>query len=496
MVNVPTKDHRFTINGHTTSNNNTEREDDEDVQQPPRLFDFIPCRVVLYLLSWSGFLVSFVMRNDINIAIVEMVVQPNAPAKEDQFDWSFSVRSIILGAFYWWYVVAQVAGGVATQRFGTKAVFGWSQLATAVCSLLIPTAARIHFGWLVALRSIQGFASGLTWPAMYAVVGYWIPPAERSRFMSSFQGFSIGIGLTYPLCGWIIAHWSWPPVFYTTGTIGVAWCIVWWYLAFNRPSDHPRITIAERTMIEEAVADDIRGGYGMSPRWRAIFTSIPAWSIAITTFGRIWLHYMFIMFGPVYMNDVLGFDIETNGILSGAPFLCSYLSAVIFCAIADWLVAHSVSLLLVRKIFTAVSQVLPGILIFCIAWSHNQIVVLIMWFVAVSCITAGYAGAMANIIDIAPNLAGPVLAFAQTIHMSASFIAPIAASAIVTDSRDTSQWMVAFGLATAVSIVTYLPYLAKAQAQPQPWNFKEDSTKTKDDDDATAPLQDMTNHVA
>lgn len=29
---------------------------------------------------------------------------------------------------------------------------------------------------------------GLTWPAMYAIVGYWIPPHERSRFMSSFQG--------------------------------------------------------------------------------------------------------------------------------------------------------------------------------------------------------------------------------------------------------------------------------------------------------------------
>jgi len=29
---------------------------------------------------------------------------------------------------------------------------------------------------------------GLTWPAMYAVIGHWIPPVERSRFMSSFQG--------------------------------------------------------------------------------------------------------------------------------------------------------------------------------------------------------------------------------------------------------------------------------------------------------------------
>ena len=35
-------------------------------------FSNVPARVVLYFLSWSGFLVSFMMRNDINFAIVVM----------------------------------------------------------------------------------------------------------------------------------------------------------------------------------------------------------------------------------------------------------------------------------------------------------------------------------------------------------------------------------------------------------------------------------------
>lgn len=35
-------------------------------------FSNVPARVVLYFLSWSGFLVSFMMRNDINLAIVVM----------------------------------------------------------------------------------------------------------------------------------------------------------------------------------------------------------------------------------------------------------------------------------------------------------------------------------------------------------------------------------------------------------------------------------------
>lgn len=37
----------------------------------------VPARLVLYFLSWSGFLVSFMMRNDINFALVVMVKTNN-----------------------------------------------------------------------------------------------------------------------------------------------------------------------------------------------------------------------------------------------------------------------------------------------------------------------------------------------------------------------------------------------------------------------------------
>lgn len=40
-------------------------------------FSNVPARLVLYFLSWSGFLVSFMMRNDINFAIVVMVRSNN-----------------------------------------------------------------------------------------------------------------------------------------------------------------------------------------------------------------------------------------------------------------------------------------------------------------------------------------------------------------------------------------------------------------------------------
>lgn len=88
-------------------------------------------------------------------------VSPSAlfQGEEGEFDWDARTQSAILGSFYWCYVLSQVMGGLLTQRFGTKVVFGLSQLATAACSLLIPTAAEVHYSLLIALRSVQGVAS-------------------------------------------------------------------------------------------------------------------------------------------------------------------------------------------------------------------------------------------------------------------------------------------------------------------------------------------------
>lgn len=85
--------------------------------------------------------------------------------------------------------------------------------------------------------------------------------------------------------------------------------------------------------------------------------------------------------------------------------------------------------------FFDLAQVVPGLLLVIIGYLGCDLIsAMILWFIAVTLVTAAYAGAMASIVDIAPNLAGPVLAFAQTIHMTASFVAPQVAGAITSDS--------------------------------------------------------------
>jgi Major Facilitator Superfamily len=250
---------------------------------------------------------------------------------------------------------------------------------------------------------------------------------------------------------------------------------MWYFLAFNTPSSHPRISPQELEYIELNVSSEIKENQGMKVPWKRIFTSLAAWSIGVTTFGRIWVHYTFIMQGPSYMKNILNFDIQSNGVMSGLQFLASYLSSVVFCYVADVLVKHKIlSLTNVRKLMTASSQIIPGLLVVLVGYLGTQIVrVLIIWSVAVTMITASYAGAMAVIVDIAPNLAGPVLAFAQTIHMSASFLSPMVNGIILTDQKNLVQWQHCFLLSSVVAIVTYFMFQVYGTVDVQPWNYPE-----------------------
>lgn len=123
---------------------------------------------------------------------------------------------------------------------------------------------------------------------------------------------------------------------------------------------------------------------------------------------------------------------------------------------------------------TASSQIIPGVLVVLVGYLGTEVImVLVIWSIAVTMITASYAGAMANIVDLAPNLAGPVLAFCQTIHMSASFLSPLINGIILRDVTNQSQWQNCFLLSSVVAITTYISFQIYGTAEVQSWNYPE-----------------------
>ena len=78
---------------------------------------------------------------------------------QGSFDWSQTDQSLVLGSFFYGYVVSQLLGGFVIGKFGAKWVFGVGTLVDAVLALLSPVVAKsLGTSGYVFLRIIQGLS--------------------------------------------------------------------------------------------------------------------------------------------------------------------------------------------------------------------------------------------------------------------------------------------------------------------------------------------------
>ena len=70
--------------------------------------------------------------------------------------WDKPLQGLVLGSFFWGYIVTQMPGGWLASRFGGKRVFGWFMFLSSVATLLSPVAARNSPYFLIVLRVIVG----------------------------------------------------------------------------------------------------------------------------------------------------------------------------------------------------------------------------------------------------------------------------------------------------------------------------------------------------
>lgn len=72
-----------------------------------------------------------------------------------------------------------------------------------------------------------------------------------------FTGTSVGTTLTFYFSGLLMAILDWQYVFYATGGITLTWYAFWWYLVYDTPAQHPRISNAEQKYLERAIGDSV-----------------------------------------------------------------------------------------------------------------------------------------------------------------------------------------------------------------------------------------------
>ena len=154
-----------------------------------------PYRYCILIMMFIGTFVAYVLRVNMNIAIVTMTDIPkeicsNTTAEKliyngkTRFCWSSNQQALVLGSFFYGYIVLQIPAGALTEKFGSKWLLTVMLGITSVLGFLTPWAANQGATFLVSLRVIQGLCEGVTYPSLPPLIKRSV---VKGAFSSNFS---------------------------------------------------------------------------------------------------------------------------------------------------------------------------------------------------------------------------------------------------------------------------------------------------------------------
>ncbi|XP_050993391.1 sialin [Labeo rohita] len=466
-------------------------------------------RCNLAVMMFFGFAVVYGLRVNLSVAMVAMVngtsdqspsnsnvsnecpVPPHTLDNNSQsleqpdgiprYPWDSKTQGMLLSGFFFGYLFTQIPGGYLSGRFGGSLFLGGGVLGTAVLTLLTPLSAKLGAKWLFALRALEGFGEGVTFPAMMAMWARWAPPLERARLMTfSGAGSSFGAFVALPLTGFICHSLGWPAVFYSCGGVGFLWAVFWFIFVSDEPRTHPRISDREKYYIINSI-----GSQGTAHGWSvpilSMMLSVPLWAIIIPQMCSNWSYYTLLTSLPTYMDTVLHFDLRQNSFLSSLPYLAGWLFSVGSGVLADNLLERELlSVTAVRKIFTFLGLFLPAVCLLAVGFTGCSSVLAVS-LLTLSSALGGFsaAGVYINQIDIAPRYAGTLLGITNTFGTIPGVLAPIAVGYLTKDHSVTG-WRNVFWLSAGISAFGAIFYVIFGTGKIQSWARIDEESNTED----------------
>lgn len=286
----------------------------------------LSCRRIVSIMVIVGFMMHHMLRINMSIAIVEMITKNSTSLNKNQvyFSWSEEQRNNVLGYFFWGYLISQVPGGRFAEIYGTRIILGTSMLAAGALTISIPFSSTFGYFGVLFNRICLGVVMGVQWPSIYPMASRWIPVNDRSKFMSNLIASSLGAGATLSFCGYLIAYFGWTSVFYVTGSLAVTWAVTWFYLIYDTPAQHPRISVKEKNKLLLELGDQNIKTVSKVIPWIKILTSAPVWAVIVSNVCSGFTFFVILNQLPSYLHQVLEFNIKENGVLSALPYFGNF----------------------------------------------------------------------------------------------------------------------------------------------------------------------------
>jgi ACS family glucarate transporter-like MFS transporter len=397
-----------------------------------------PVRYNMIGLLFCGSAINYVDR--VNISVAAPVIMKETGWDKDLFGWVFSV--FLIG-----YALLQLPAGVIADRWSGRKVLALAFCGFSLFTLLTPLGEHAFF-LLLSFRFLVGAFESMTFPAVASLNSRWIPRPEFGRAHTfSISGITVGQMIAYPLTTWIILRSSWQTVFYINALFGFVWAVVWLRYASDTPTQHSRISPAERDYIEANLPPKTTAQLPL----RVILATLPLLVLSFAYMCFAYIGWLFLFWFPTYLVEARGFPL---GIMGTAGILLhggGFLGLVGGGALGDWFLRRGWSPQFVRARLGGIGVMLSLPFLLGAALVPSPTLCVVFQVIFYTLFASALAGFSTVAIEFNQHFAGAIFGLINTLGTFAGFFGPLTAGYMLTESG--GNWLLPFFVSAAVGMV-------------------------------------------
>lgn len=257
----------------------------------------------IFSILWILVLLNFIDRATLSVAM---------PFIAEDLELAPEAQGVLLGSFFWTYLLFQIPGGWLLDKFGPRKIVGGAGVVWGFFQLIGGFATSGLF--LTFTRLGLGATEAPVFPAGAKLNANWLPAKERARgatFVDAAGPFGAAVGgLIVALM--IGAFGGWRMAFIVTGAITIIVAALFFVYLRDTPAQHRGVNSAELAHIgsDEASVDTVSGA---PPRALDYVRSRSFWGLMFGRFGWATVWWGIISWTPSYLSSALGFDLAALG---------------------------------------------------------------------------------------------------------------------------------------------------------------------------------------
>lgn len=266
----------------------------------------------------------------------------------------------------------------------------------------------------------------------------------------------------------------------------LAFCLI--FALYDHPDEFPGISKKELLEIQSNSTVSRRN---KKMPWKAILTSGPVWATCGVKFFFSFGFYTFLTKLPSYLEVVLHFPIQQNGLINALVYLMNAIGLVSSGYLSDVMIRKKYfSVTAVRKGFETVSILGASscmLAVPLIGCDSGTAIVLLA-------IATGFMGIVGGgdnsiILNLAPDYAAPLFGLTNGMAAVPGFIAPYVAGVFLDkDQGSILQWSYVWYVAAGTCAFGLLIFLIGGSAELQPWAKGEEEERKIESKEAVVTI--------